>query len=370
MSWIVDEITKRGGEVCFDEFMELALYHPRYGYYAGENPRYGPAGDFLTAPTASGWYARVVARLLTAIAAQTRSLCFVDVASGDGAMIHGVLDGLGTVASEVLDGIISIERSEALESTQKRTLAAAPVEVQWARTAKEISSPSVPCVVHSSELYDALPVARVVGSRDGIEELVVGVSAGALEWSRRPPRTEVVAYFERYRVEIEDGQIAEANLGAEALHAVILEAVGDRGLCLTLDYGYEAHRLYDPRGRRGGSLVTYHNHRFGRDPLVTPGRIDVTAHVNWDDLRSAAEKCGWREIGLWPLAEFLVRAGLADELDARGLGIEAALDASTFAERQEVKRLLDPEGMGSDLKLLVQATGDMIEVAREALSLD
>jgi SAM-dependent MidA family methyltransferase len=371
MSWIVDEITKRGGEVFFDEFMELALYHPRHGYYVGEKPRYGRAGDFLTAPTASGWYARVIARLLTAIAAKTRSVCFVDVASGDGAMIHGVLDRLGTAASEVLDGIISIERSEALRSVQKQSLVAAPVEVRWARTVTDIASPPMPCVVHASELYDALPVARVVGCRDGIEELVVGVSAGELEWLRRPPRSEVVAYFERHGVDIENGQIAEANLGAEALHARMLGAMGDRGgLSLTLDYGYEARRLYDPRGRRGGSLTTYHNHRLGRDPLATPGRIDVTAHVNWEDLRRAANAGGWQEIGLWPLAEFLVLAGLAAELDARGLGIDAELDASTFSERQEVKRLLDPEGMGSDLKMLVQATEDMVDVAKRALSLD
>jgi SAM-dependent MidA family methyltransferase len=370
MSWIVDEIENRGGEVFFDEFMELALYHPQNGYYASEKPRYGRAGDFLTAPTASGWYAKVLARLLTAVAAATRSLCLIDVASGDGAMIQAVLDGLGSTTSDVLDGIISIERSEALERAQKHALAAAPVEVQWLRAASEMSSPPVPCVIHASELYDALPVARIVGGSGGIEELVVDSSNGELEFLRRPPRAEVVAYFERHGVEIEDGQIAEANLGAEMLHAVILEAVGSRGLSLTLDYGYEARRLYDPRGRRGGSLTTYHNHRYGRDPLVTPGQIDLTAHVNWDDLRSAAEVCGWREIGLWSLAEFLVLAGIADELDARGLGIEAELDASTVAERQEVKRLLDPEGMGSDLKMLVQATEDMVEVAREALSLD
>jgi SAM-dependent MidA family methyltransferase len=50
--------------------------------------------------------------------------------------------------------------------------------------------------------------------------------------------------------------------------------------------------------------------------------------------------------------------------------MEADLDATTVAERQEVKRLLDPEGMGSDLKMLVQAKGVMIDAAGKALSLD
>ena len=50
--------------------------------------------------------------------------------------------------------------------------------------------------------------------------------------------------------------------------------------------------------------------------------------------------------------------------------MDADLDAATVTARQEVKRLLDPEGMGSDLKMLVQARGQMIDVARRVLSLD
>jgi len=86
MTWIVEEIVARGGEVPFDEYMELVLYHPRHGYYSGDKPRYGRDGDFLTAPTASEWYAKVLTRLLTNIAADTGPVRLIDVASGDGAV--------------------------------------------------------------------------------------------------------------------------------------------------------------------------------------------------------------------------------------------------------------------------------------------
>jgi SAM-dependent MidA family methyltransferase len=116
-------------------------------------------------------------------------------------------------------------------------------------------------------------------------------------------------------------------------------------------------------------LTTFHRHRLGRDPLTSPGEVDLTAHVNWDDLRSAAVGIGWNEIGLWPMAEFLVRAGIAEELEKRGFGMEAELNSDTVTERQEIKRLLDPEGMGSDLKMLVQAKGEMVDIAQSVLSL-
>ena len=370
MTWIVDEIEARGGAVPFDEFMELALYHPEHGYYSSEELRYGRGGDYLTAPTASEWYSRVFARVLSSTARAVGPLRLVDVASGDGSFIAGVFEFLGTRADEVLAEVVSVERSETARSGQTDRLAEAPVPVRWIKNASEPEAGPGPTVVHASELFDAQPVARVGGRGEGLRELWVATDGGKLDWQERSVRDEVTAYFERHKITLEEGQIAEANLTAEVMHRRLLAAAGGRGLCLVLDYGYEARRLYDPRGRGGGSLTTFHRHRLGRDPLESPGEVDLTAHVNWDDLRFAAEASEWTGVGLWPLAEFLVRAGLEDELEVRGLGMDANLDAATITIRQEIKRLLDPEGMGSDLKMLIQAKGDMIDIAHEALSIE
>ncbi len=368
MSWIVDEIEARGGSVPFDEFMELALYHPEHGYYSSGELRYGRGGDYLTAPTASEWYSRVFARMLSTTAHAMGPLRLVDVASGDGSFIAGVLESLGAGANGVLDDVVSVERSEVMRLRQIECLATAQVSMRWVSAISELEPEPEPIMLHASELYDAQPVARVVGRGGGLHELMVGVDDGSLTWAERPPREEVAAYFKRHGVALEEGQIAEANLAAEAMHRRLLDAAGKHGMCLVLDYGYEARRLYDPRGRGRGSLTTFHRHRLGRDPLESPGEVDLTAHVNWGDLRLAADSCGWTEVGLWPLAEFLVRAGLEDELEERGLGMDADLDAATITARQEVKRLLDPEGMGSDLKVLIQAKGEMVKVAKSVLS--
>ena len=368
MFWMVAEIEARGGGVAFDEFMALALYHPEHGYYSGEELRYGRGGDYLTAPTASEWYSRVVARLLTGIADHHGGLRLIDVASGDGALVAGVLGAFDVGSGEVLREVVLVERSDAMRSRQIDRFAQAQVPARWVATISELEPAPGPTVVHASELYDAQPVARVVGRRGGLQEFWVVGDGMKLDWQERPARDEVAAYFERHGVALEEGQIAEANLTAEAMHQRLLTASGDHGLCLVLDYGYEARRLYDPRGRAGGSLATFRRHRVGRDPLETPGEIDLTAHVNWGDLRSAAVAQGWAEVGLWPLAEFLVRAGLADEAEDRGMGMEADLDAATVAARQEIKRLLDPEGMGSDLKVLVQGRGEIAETARSVLN--
>jgi SAM-dependent MidA family methyltransferase len=214
----------------------------------------------------------------------------VDVASGDGSFIDDVLESLGAGANGVLDEIVSVERSEAMRSRQIDRFAHAPIPVRWIERASELEPGGKITVLHASELFDAQPVARVVGRGGGLRELWVGVDDRALAWSERPPRDEVAVYFERHRVELAEGQLAEANLEAADLHRELLCAAGDDGLVLVLDYGYEARRLYNPRGRFGGSLTTFRRHRFGRDPLESPGEVDLTAHVNWDDLRIAAER--------------------------------------------------------------------------------
>ncbi len=363
MSWIHDEIRARGGAVRFRDFMELALYHPERGYYAAGPVRTGRGGDFLTAPTASPWYGRIVARIVTRIAAVMGPMRFVDVAAGDGSLLEVVCES--TVGGAVGEAV-AVERS----AVRRRELASRLPGVAVVAEAADIPASPSPTVLHACELYDALPVHRAVMRGGELRELWVEVTAdGGIGWRERPAPPELEAYFEIHGVALADGQVAEASLTAGATHRRLLSAAAE-GVCLVLDYGYPATRLYDPRGRLGGSLTTFTRHRFGRDPFQAPGEQDLTAHVNWHDLRHAASDVGWHEVALLPLAELMVRGGLADELDARGLGMEAELDAATVAARQEVKRLLDPDGMGSDLKALVQSTPHMATTVRAAFELE
>jgi len=268
------------------------------------------------------------------------------------------------VVIAVPSGITAVERSPAMRRRIEGRLARAPLPVEVAADLGSLCPRRV--VAHASELYDAMPVHRVTQGSDGLLEWTVTIGADGLTWGHQPARPELERYFTDHRVVLEDGQTAEVNLEAEPFHRSLLETV-DEGVVMVLDYGYDAARLYDARGRFHGSLVAYRQHRVGRDLLAVPGRQDLTAHVNFDDLRRAARAWGWSEIALMPSAEFLVRAGLGRQLDERGLGIDAALDADTLAARQEIKRLLDPEGIGSDLKMLVQGRGELADAAKAIL---
>ena len=59
---IAAEAAKKGGQITFSRFMELALYAPGLGYYCGGSRKLGADGDFITAPEYSSLFSRCLAR--------------------------------------------------------------------------------------------------------------------------------------------------------------------------------------------------------------------------------------------------------------------------------------------------------------------
>ena len=45
-----EHIEKAGGALPFDRYMDHVLYAPGLGYYAAGARKFGPPGDFVTAP--------------------------------------------------------------------------------------------------------------------------------------------------------------------------------------------------------------------------------------------------------------------------------------------------------------------------------
>jgi SAM-dependent MidA family methyltransferase len=367
MSWIARRIADRGGEVSFRDYMAMALYDPDHGYYATGPPPFGRAGDFLTAPTASHWYAEVLARVVRRILESTGAITLVDVGSGDGSLIAGIASRLPEARRKGCARLISIEAMPRLRELQRKRLDELGFSCQLVAGIDELQSLGSATFLHVCELYDALPCHLVEGAATAVVELWIATTHGGLEIVRRPASDELVASLDGHGIALEDGQRAEIRPALRELHERLLGCAGDDGLAVVVDYGYPARRLYDPRARRGGSLACHHRHRVSRDPLVAPGEQDITAHVNWDDLRSAAAAREWQEIGTFPLAEFLVRAGIEKAMNDGRIGGGQDLSARVVAERQEVKRLLDPEGMGSDLKVLVQGRGCLLDLAARIL---
>ena len=76
------------------------------------------------------------------------------------------------------------------------------------------------------------------------------------------------------------------------------------------------------------------------------GEQDLTAHVDFTALIRAGEEEGLRTVALTRQALWLTACGLFEEIQGA--------DAET---RQQAMALLDGEGMGEEIRVLVQAKG-------------
>jgi SAM-dependent MidA family methyltransferase len=146
-------------------------------------------------------------------------------------------------------------------------------------------------------------------------------------------------------IQLQQGQVADLAPGWAPLYAELARKLS-RGLLVTCDYGYERERLLDPRVRMHGTLACYSRHRMHRNPFVLVGEQDLTAHVDFTALRRAGEAAGLTTFAFTRQALWLAACGLFEDLQ------EASRET-----RLAAMALLDGEGMGEDIRVLVQARG-------------
>ena len=361
MNAIIAEVNRRG-RVTFAEFMRLALYHPEAGYYTRRRRRAGPVGpegDFVTAPTSSPLFSRTIGTILSELAASLGgSLTLVELGAGEGLGLEGILAAVGWPKRDVVRRAIAVEVGD----WARERLAARCPGVEAARSLEERPRPGGAVLLFASELYDALPAHRVTmvvdAERRMLKEYYVEAGGGGrLRMSLHDPSTPAIAaYLGAVNVTLEEGQVAELRPKLRSAHAEALAWCGHDGVALVVDYGHAARKLFDPRARRHGSLVGYRRHVPVGNVLRTPGAIDITAHVCFDDLERAAADVGWERGELRPLGSFLALHGALRYLPRATVAGEP-LSPRDWAELASAKRLLVPEGMGSDLKVLVQGRG-------------
>jgi SAM-dependent MidA family methyltransferase len=341
----------REGPISFYDFMRAALYDPEEGYYA-RGAAIGEGGDFLTSPHVSPAFAAALARLFASEAQDLEgAVDFVDAGAGEGRFLEDFTYALARLDPDLHARL----RVTAIEGSAgaRRAIASRPIEPapRILEDAGALEEASVRGWIFSNELYDALPVLRVQGSEEGLRELRVGWRDGAFTWVSAPAPEAAREHLARFGVALEPGQKGEIAPDAGPLHRRLARAL-ERGSLVTFDYGHPARILYHPLARREGTLAVHSRGRRGGDPLERPGERDLTAHVDWDVLLAAGEAEGLRAERLTRQGMFLPEIGILDFV-------------RSDAEKWRVFRLIDPEGMGEEISVLVQRKGPRGPVAEE-----
>ena len=352
---IRDEIASRGGQIPFARFMELALYHPEYGYYRAAERRPGRSGDFLTAPETSPYFGFMLARQIAEMddrLGQPTPFTIREYGSGVGGLAYDIiaalLDGRPEMRARLDYRLAEPNPHRQAEARAAITTAGLADVVSIEDLPDDADPTPITGVVLANEVADALPMHRLV-VRDGRlreryvaldGERFVEVEDGVSDPALGDPLWQRLA---QQGVTLRDGDRLDVSPAAEAWFRRAVRGMR-RGYVLLIDYGYPAAELF--RGHRlTGTLRTYAGHVAGDDPFVRVGEQDLTAHVDFSALIAAGEAEGLRLAGLTSQGELLERLGLGQVLlDAQDTPDMTAADY--LALRAGIFRLIDPGGMG------------------------
>ena len=332
--------------------MQAALYDAAGGYYQRSDlERWGREGDYRTSPERSGLFvatfARYFAKLYDELQRPER-WSIVECGAGDGKFAAGVLRTLferfPTVFAATRYVVYELS-DDALRRARER-LAEFGAHVEFYSEFELVNARRG--IYFSNELLDAFPVHRVVKNREGLAELYVTLDAeGSFAWSTGPLSDERLTDFYS---ELSDGQIVEINLGIDDWLAQVAGKL-DEGFLITVDYGEEAAELYDFAHRPHGSLRGFSRHGFVDDVLAKPGEYDLTTTINWTQVKTTAERLGFKAIEFASQDKFLLNAGLLEELAFK---LEnASTDGEKLTLSTGAREMILPGGMASSFQVLV-----------------
>jgi len=347
------------GPIPFVRFMDLALYHPQFGYYMRHpddgSARIGWSGDFYTSADVHPILGQAVAkqaRQIDDLLGNSDPFTIVEMGPGKGLLAKHILSACQRDSESFPDRLryILIERSPAMRQRQRQHLSAfmnQPNLLTWTDSLDELGPGSVTGLMFSNELIDAFPIHRIQLSNGQIEELHVDYRDGRFVECARPLSSDLLSHRVRdMKTRWPEGYRTEVNLQALDWMNQVGQCL-QRGVVLTIDYGHTVQDLYRP-DRKTGTFLCYFRHSVNDDPYVRVGEQDMTAHVDFSSLAAKGEAHGLSVTGFTNQLSFLM-----------GLGVEQMIgdlepESPSF---HAARHLLKPNGMGGTFKVLVQHKG-------------
>jgi SAM-dependent MidA family methyltransferase len=333
VSWLAEVVRSEGGRVSFERFMELALYHPVHGYYTGQVSSLGRTGDFSTAVTMSDSLVRSIAAWVKAEAKQFSMPItqIIELGGGNGRLAAGIIRSFRPWAP-VRYQIVEI--SKTLRQAQEQELRGR--RVRWTESVETaLTNAAGTAILISNEFVDAFPCRRFELVAGGWREIFLVLQDKL--WTEE--RIEPVGrpQSSTFGVRFGDGQ------RVETFHSYRnwlrnLDRYFRKGSMLTIDYGGSPDEIY--HRRPAGTMRAFFRHQRidGMEIYLRPGRQDLTADVNFTDLKIWGEELRLETIQLITQAEFIHRWS----------------NPKSKTEKLADQFVADQSGMGSAFKVLHQ----------------
>lgn len=355
-------------EISFTEFMQLALYDPKEGYYSSGQQKLGPQGDFITAPELTPLFGQTLAQQCQQIMAHLNTPALFEFGAGSGALCVAVLthlEYLNCLPETYYILEVSADLRHRQQQLIKDKIPQLANRVHWLNQwPKEPFSG----VVIANEVLDAMPVHRFLYQENELLESWISLNEQGHLTERFKPCQDprLLNYINNKLLPLPSPYLTEVNLFIDDWVTNIYHML-NQGTVLLIDYGFPRHEYYHP-DRNQGTLMCHYQHHAHPNPLLHPGEQDITAHVDFTHVAEAGQQAGFHVAGYTNQASFLLANGL--------LSLTNTLDneQELFRAKQAIKQLTQPSEMGELFKVIaltknmeIDLTGFMLHDKRVSL---
>ena len=247
---IRSEIEQNDGRITLARFMELALYHPEFGYYLSAERKPGRGGDFLTSPEASPLFGITIARQIIEFwerMGRPVDFSIREYGSGVGGLAYDILAGLSDEAPELFASVkyrlVERNRNRQAEAlTAFRDVGLIDHIIDESDTTLE----PISGVILANEVSDAFPAHRLIFEAGRFREAWVVSSDDGFRFEYGPVSPEGEAAVQQLtdiNLVLVEGGVYDVSPDAATWFQGACGHL-ERGYVLVVDYGYEAPELY------------------------------------------------------------------------------------------------------------------------------
>ncbi len=309
-------------------------------YYSREEA-IGAGGDFITAPEISQMFGELIGLWLADLwirAGRTEPVHYVELGPGRGFLAR---DAVRAMQRYGLTPRIHLVEG----STRMRDQQLAQVPDAFFHDDLSTVPMNGPVLLVANEFLDALPVRQLIRTGDGWREVMVGLEGEdfVLVAGRQP----MDAAVPEPRRDAPVGTVIETCPGAAAtLFEVAGRLTGQGGAALFIDYGHLVQRT-------GSTLQAVKGHQKV-NAFAMPGEADLTAHVDFEQMKQVALSRGARWMGSTTQGAFLTGLGIHQRAEALAEFAPHHREAIIGAR----DRLIAPDQMGELFKVMALAAPD------------